>query len=69
MQELVYRPYLEHLSDFDPDELPEEIKPVFEAVSEKLASGEPIKDFGSDEAAYFSEDIRYLLEVIRSFNH
>ena len=43
MQELVYRPYLEHLSDFDPDELPDEIKPVFVAVSEKLDSGEPIK--------------------------
>ena len=43
MQELVYRPYLEHLSDFDPDELPDEIKPVIVAVSEKLDSGEPIK--------------------------
>jgi len=68
LQELVYRAYHEHLSDIDPDELPGEIKAVFEAVSEKLASGEPIKDFGNDEAAYFAEDIRYMFEVIRSFN-
>jgi len=69
MQELVYDAYHEHLSDIDPDELPEEIKPVFEAVSEKLVSGEPIKDFGNDEAAHFSEDIRYMYDVIRSLNH
>jgi hypothetical protein len=69
MQELVYRAYHGHLSDIDPDDLPEEIQAVFEAVSGKLESGLPIKDFGNDEAAYFADDIRYMFDVIRSFNH
>ena len=69
MQKHVYSAYHKHLSDIDPDDLPKEIQAVFEAVSEKLTSGEPIKDFGNDEAEYFAKDIQYMFEVIKSFDH
>ena len=69
IQELVYRVYHEHLSDIDSDQLPGEIKPVFEAVSEKLTRGKPAKDFGIDEAAHFAQDIQYMFKVIKSFDH
>jgi len=45
-----------------------EIQAVFEAVSNKLASGEPIKDFGNDEAAYFVKDIQYMFNVARTLD-
>jgi hypothetical protein len=45
-----------------------QIQAVFEAVSNKLASGEPIKDFGNDEAAYFAKDIQYMFDVARTLD-
>ena len=69
MQENVFSAYHKHLSDIDPDDLPKKIIAVFEAVSEKLTSGEPIKDFGNDEAAYFAKDIQYMFDAIKSFDH
>ena len=69
MQELVYSAYHEHLNDIDPEDLPEEIQAVFGAVSEKLEGGEPIKDFGNDEATNFARDIQYMFDLIRSIDH
>jgi len=45
-----------------------EIQAVFEAVSNKLASGESIKNFGNEEAAYFAKDIQYMFDVARTLD-
>ena len=45
-----------------------EIQAVFEAVSNKLARGEPIKDIGNDEAAYFVKEIQYMFDMARSLD-
>ena len=66
MRECVYSAYVDHISDIDIDDLPEELQIIYEAVTNRLTSVEPTGDIGNDEASYLAKDILYMSDVLRS---
>ena len=65
LQECVYCAYIDHLSDIDTDDLPEEIKIFYESVKIRLTSVVPPGDIGDEEATYLAKDILYMADVVR----
>ena len=61
----VYCAYLDHLSDIDVDDLPEEIKIFYESVKIRLTSIVPPGDIDKKEAVYLAKDILYMADVVR----
>jgi hypothetical protein len=64
MREGVYCAYLDHLSDINLNELPEDVQIIFESVTDRLTSAEPPGDIGNDEASYLAKDILYMANVL-----
>jgi len=68
IRECVYCAYVDHLSDINTDDLPEDIQIFYESVTDRLTSVEPPGDIGNDEAYYLAEDILYMADMIRIYN-
>jgi hypothetical protein len=68
IRECVYCAYVDHLSDINVDDLPEDIQIFYESVTDRLTSVEPPGDIGNDEAYYLAKDILYMADVIRTHN-
>jgi len=62
----VYGAYRTHLNDIDPDDLPENIQIIYEAVKDRLTLAEPKGDIGDDEAGYLAKDILHMADVVKS---
>jgi hypothetical protein len=68
IRECVYCAYVDHLSDINADDLPEDIQIFYESVTDRLTSVEPPGNIGNDEVYYLAEDILYMAGVIRIQN-
>ncbi len=62
----VYGAYVEHLSDIDIADLPEEVQIIYEPVTDRLTSLEPPGEISNQEAGYLAKDILYMADVVRS---
>ena len=65
LQKCVYCAYIDHLSDIDTADLPEEIQIFYESVKVRLTSVVPPGDIGNEEAIYLAKDILYMAQVLR----
>jgi hypothetical protein len=68
MKKCVYGVYRDYLSDVTPEDLPDEIQPIFDALINRLTSADPPGDIGIDEAGYLAKDILYMADVLKA-NH
>ena len=68
VQKCVYGAYVDHLSDIDTDDLPEEIQVFYESVKMRLTSTVPPAKISDDEANWIAEDILYMADVVRIYN-
>jgi len=68
MKKCVYGVYRDYLSDITPEDLPDEIQPIFDAFINRLISADPPGDIGIDEAGYLAKDILYMADVLKA-NH
>ena len=66
MWECVKQAYVDHLSDINTDDLPEEIQIFFDSVKLRVISVEASGHISNDEARYIANDIIYLADVISS---
>lgn len=66
IRECVYDAYREHLSDIISDDLPEEIQIVYESVTDRFTSVEPLGDIGTDEAGCLAKDILYMADKVQA---
>jgi hypothetical protein len=66
VRECVYCAFVDHLSDINTEDLPEEIQIIYESVTDRLTSVEPPGDIGNDEAVYLAKDILYMADVVSS---
>ena len=66
MKKCVYGVYRDYLSDITPEDLPEEIQPIFDAFINRLTSIDPPGDIGIDEAGYLAKDVVYMADVIKA---
>jgi hypothetical protein len=66
VRECVYCAYVDHLSDINLDDLPEDAQIIYEAVTGRLTSAEQPGDISNDEAGYLAKDILYMADVVRS---
>ena len=64
----VYCAYVDHLSDINTDDLPEEIQIFYESVKTRLTSTVLPGKISDDEAGWIAEDILYMADVIRVHN-
>ena len=67
MWECVYGAYVDHLSDIDTDDLPEEIQIFYESVKIRLTSVVPPDAISSEEALYLAKDILDMADVVRKY--
>ena len=63
----VYGAYIDHLSDVNTADLPEEIQIFYESVKIRLTSVVPPGDISSEEALYLAKDILYMADVVRKY--
>ncbi|NNL78559.1 MAG: hypothetical protein HKO68_19685 [Desulfobacterales bacterium] len=66
MRKSVYGAYFNHLRDIKTADLPEEIQPIFDAVTDRLMSVHPPGDIGNDEASYLAKDIFFMADVVKA---
>ena len=66
VRECVHCAYVDHLSDIDTDDLPEEIQIFYESVKMRLTSKMPPGEISDFEASWIAEDILYMADVVRS---
>lgn len=66
IRECVYCAYVDHLSDINTDDLPEEIQIFYESVKMRLTSTVLPGKISDDEAGWIAEDILYMADVVRS---
>ena len=66
LRDNVYCAYIDHLSDIDMDDLPEDIQIIYESVGMRLTSTVPPGDIGRDEADYIAKDILYMADVLKA---
>ena len=64
--ECVKQVYVDHLSDINTDDLPEEIQIFYDSVKLRVKSAEASGHISNDEASYIANDIKYLADVISS---
>jgi hypothetical protein len=64
--ECVKQAYVDHLSDINTDDLPEEIQIFYNSVKLRVTSVGSFGHIGNDEASYIANDIMYLADVISS---
>ena len=66
IRERVYGAYVEHLSDIDIADLPEEVQIIYEPVTDRLTSVESPGDIRNVEAGYLAKDILFMADQVRS---
>ena len=66
MQESVYYAYVDHLSDINTKDLPEDIQIIYESVEMRINSTVPPGDVGDKEADYLAKDILYMADVLKA---
>ena len=66
VRKCVYCAYVDHLSEIDTDDLPPEIRIIYESVKMQLTSTIPPGEINADEASWIAEDILYMADVVRS---
>ena len=64
LQKCVYCAFVDHLSDINTADLPEEIQIFYESVKVRLTSAVPPGNIRAEEAAYLAKDIMYMADVI-----
>jgi hypothetical protein len=64
IQECVYCAFVDHLSDINTADLPEELQIFYESVKIRLTSVVPPGAIGSEEAIYLAKDIAYMADVL-----
>ena len=64
IQECVYCAFVDHLSDINTADLPEELQIFYESVKIRLTSVVPPGAIGSEEAIYLAKDIAYMSDVL-----
>ena len=65
IRECVNCAYVDHLSDINTDDLPEEIQIFYESVKMRLTSTIPPGKINDDEASWIAKDILYMADAIR----
>jgi len=68
IRECVYCAYVDHLSDINADDFPEEIQIFYESVKMRLTSTVPPGKINDDEAHWIAKDILFIADVIRIHN-
>jgi hypothetical protein len=68
IRECVNCAFVDHLSDINTDDLPEEIQIFYESVKIRLTSTVPPGKISDDEASWIAKDILYMADVIRIRN-
>jgi hypothetical protein len=68
IRECVYCAYVDHLSDINADDLPEEIQIFYESVKMRLTSTVPPGKISDDEANWIAKDILFIADMIRIHN-
>jgi len=66
LSQRVYGAYHDHLTGIDPNELPENLQVIFEAVKERLEAPSARNGIGNDEAGHLARDIKYLAKALES---
>ena len=66
MRECVYCAYVDHLSDINTEDLPEDIQIIYESVDMRINSTVPPGDIANDEAGYLAKDILYMADVLKA---
>ena len=66
MRESVYGAYVEHLTDIDTEDLPEDIQIIFESVEMRINSTVPPGDISDEEASFLAKDILYMANVLKA---
>ncbi len=67
IQKCVYGAYINHLSDINTSDLPEEIQIFYESVKIRLTSVFPPGDIDNNEAVHVANDILYMADVISEY--
>lgn len=67
IQKCVYGAYMDHLSDINTDDLPEEIQIFYESVKIRLTSVFPAGDISNQEAFHVARDILFLADALREY--
>ena len=65
MRESVYGAFVDHLSDINPKDLPEDMQIIYESVEMRLNSTAPPGDVDEEEAGYLAKDILYIADVLK----
>jgi len=66
MWECVKQAYVDHLSDINTENLPEELQIFYDSVKLRVTSAYTLGHLDNDEATYIADDIMYLADVLRS---
>jgi len=64
IQECVYCAFVDHLSDINTADLPEELQIFYESVKIRLTSVVPPGAIGSEVAICLAKDIAYMADVL-----
>jgi hypothetical protein len=68
IRKCVYCAYVDHLSDINTDDLPEDIQIFYESIIMRLTSTVPAGKISDDEAHWIAKDILFMADVIRTHN-
>ena len=66
LRESVYYAYVDHLSEINTKELPEDIQIIYVSVEMRINSTVPPGDVGDAEAGYLAKDILYMADVLKA---
>ena len=67
IQKFVYCAYVDHLSDINSDDLPEEIQIFYESVKIRLTAVVPAGNIGNHEAFHVAKDILFMADVLSEY--
>ena len=66
MPKSVYCAYVDHLSDINTEDLPQDIQIIYESVDMRINSAVSPGDIPNVEAGYLAKDILYMAEVLKT---
>jgi len=66
MRESVYYAYVDHLSDINVNDLPEDMQIIYESVEMRLNSTKPPGNVGDEEAGYLAKDILFIADGLKA---
>ena len=67
IQKCVYGAFVDHLSDINSTDLPEEIQIFYESIKIRLTSVFPPGDIGNNEATHVGRDILYMAKFLSEY--